>query len=402
MILDAQNSALLIQLTTKETLAARWQVGIIAACQATGLVVIAFIVQGFRQGHLGATRADCEQCLSVFWWAFLRNCPSAEADSDMPVFWLYYACRSLCAVQAIFLAAVNTQQFHLAEKGNKPLNGITFPHMAGYRHRARRGGGKAAGLLSPSGPSSDISTPEEPISGVSPISSTPVPGRGTYETSDDCPLDGSPVASKLHYSGYPSTVALIYPVYGIFALTSMATAEMTMRESGLRPSSAIFSVGQVTGIVVAGATSVRAAWLFLRMFFGNGRGGRFRFLWPFSFDFLGMLYSPTFIVYPSFPVYPQQDAQELRLGDILTVRDGDRLSVSRLTDPGAVHGIEDCTYPERIPDVLVKVHGMGEFAIDELEVRYLFTDSEDIVRGLVQEREELLAFTPPASLIPEK
>jgi hypothetical protein len=40
--------------------------------------------------------------------------------------------------------------------------------------------------------------------------------------------------------------------------------------------------------------------------------------------------------------------------------------------------------------------------MDELEVRYLFTDSEDIVRGLVQESEELLAFTPPASLIPEK
>jgi hypothetical protein len=59
-----------------------------------------------------------------------------------------------------------------------------------------------------------------------------------------------------------------------------------------------------------------------------------------------------------------------------------------------VHGIEDYTYPEQIPDALVKVPGMGEFAMDELEVRYLFTDSEDIVRGLVQESEDLLASHP--------
>jgi hypothetical protein len=404
MILDAQNSALLIQLTTKETLAARWQVGIIAACQATGLVVIAFIVQGFRQGRLGAARPDCEQCLSVFWWAFLRNCPSAEAGSDMIMFWLYYACRSICAVQACFLAAVNTQQFHLAEKANKPLNGITFPHMAGYRHRARRGGEEAAGLLSPSGQSSNTSamTPEEEMAVVSSISRNPNPGRGTNEPADDCPPDGCPASSKLHYSGYPSTVALIYPVYGIFALTSMATAEITMRDSGLRPSSEIFSVGQVTGIVVAGATSVRAAWLFLRMFFENGHGGRFQFLWPFSFDFLGMLYSPTFIVHPSFPVYPRQDGREPRLGDILTVSAGEEVSVSRMANPGAVHGIEDYTYPERIPDALIKVPGIGDLSMDELEVRYLFTDSQDIVRHLLHESEELSAFRLPASLIPTR
>ncbi|KAK4128059.1 hypothetical protein N657DRAFT_675897 [Parathielavia appendiculata] len=159
MILDAQNAALLIQLTTKETLAARWQVGIIAACQLTGFAVIPFLVQGFRKGVLGAARSDCKQCLSVCWWAFSRNCPSVSAEGDnelirdMMVFWLYYACRCVCAVQSIFLAAVNTQHFHLAEKDDKPLNGITFPHMAVYRHRTRPGIGaqRSAFSLSPSG-----------------------------------------------------------------------------------------------------------------------------------------------------------------------------------------------------------------------------------------------------------
>ncbi|KAK4128060.1 hypothetical protein N657DRAFT_675898 [Parathielavia appendiculata] len=93
-----------------------------------------------------------------------------------------------------------------------------------------------------------------------------------------------------------------------------------MRDNRIRPSSEIFSVGEVTGMVVAGVTSMRAAWLFLRMFFESGSDGRFKFLWPLSFDFIGLLYSPTFIVYPDnmFPVYCRPDGREPRLGDILT------------------------------------------------------------------------------------
>jgi hypothetical protein len=59
MILDAQNSALLIQLTTKMTLAARWQVGIIAACQATGLDCLhrSGVPAGASRGDSGRLRA---------------------------------------------------------------------------------------------------------------------------------------------------------------------------------------------------------------------------------------------------------------------------------------------------------------------------------------------------------
>jgi len=88
----------------------------------------------------------------------------------------------------------------------------------------------------------------------------------------------------------------------------MVAAELSMRDNDLRPSSGIFSVGQIIGIVVAGATSVRAAWQFLRMFFDTGKNGS-KFLWPFSFDYLGALYSPSFIVHPTWrdsqPSFPE-------------------------------------------------------------------------------------------------
>ncbi|KAK4098030.1 hypothetical protein N658DRAFT_526641 [Parathielavia hyrcaniae] len=446
MILDAQNSALLIQLTTKETLAARWQVGIIAACEVAGLVAVPFLVQGFRRGVLGAARADCEQCLSVFWWAFLRNCPSADAagvdsDRDMLVFWLYYACRCLCAVQSIFLAAVNIQHFHLAEKDDQPLNGITFPHMAaqwqGPRHGGRGDMETAVPSISPSeqplrrgrGPRGmetavpsispsewALATPEDhwhDNDELDPGIPQAEPAEGARRRAYNRDLaDDGPTASKLRYSAYPSTVTLTYSICGVFALTSMASAEMTMRDSRLRPSSEIFSVGQVTGIVVAGATSVRAAWLFLRMFFGRGRNGRLEFLWPFSSDFLGLLYSPTFIVYPAegepglLLEYSERYGQrpELQLGDVLTVTAQRDVHCSRGAAPGdGIPGIKNSMYLEQISNALVQVPRVGDFLMDELEVRYLFTDASEVRNALLlgadRERQNSLL---PGRLIPKK
>jgi hypothetical protein len=86
------------------------------------------------------------------------------------------------------------------------------------------------------------------------------------------PLEGL-MGNRLHYTVYPSTVTLMYSVYGVFALTSMVAAEMAIRDNALRPSSEIFSVGPVPGIVVVGATSVRAACFSRRMFFEKGKAG---------------------------------------------------------------------------------------------------------------------------------
>jgi hypothetical protein len=70
-ILDAQNMALLIPLTAKEVLAARWQVIILIPTQIFGLVILPLIVVGLDNGDF--TPKDC-RCLLVFWWSWISSC----------------------------------------------------------------------------------------------------------------------------------------------------------------------------------------------------------------------------------------------------------------------------------------------------------------------------------------
>jgi len=228
MILDSQSSALSIQLVAKETLAARWQVGIIVACQVFGLSVLATFVSGFSRGAYAAE--DCE-CVTVFWWGWLSDC-LAFPSREMSIWWTYYACRCLTAVQCCFHSASNTSSFHYTAKNGMLVNAITYPEMA---------------VTSPSHSGAKASEGKQ---------------AGTT------------------YKDYPSTVTLMYVVYGIFALTSMASAEMAIKDAGLRPSSEVFSVGQIIALVVTGVTIVRAFWLLVMMFLSTGTG----FVWPFSFN----------------------------------------------------------------------------------------------------------------------
>jgi len=63
VILDAQNVALLIPVTAKQTLAARWQVLILIPAQILGLVFLPVLVVKFTKG--GFASQDCK-CLNIF------------------------------------------------------------------------------------------------------------------------------------------------------------------------------------------------------------------------------------------------------------------------------------------------------------------------------------------------
>ncbi|KAK4443581.1 hypothetical protein QBC34DRAFT_416801 [Podospora aff. communis PSN243] len=212
MIIDAQNVALSLQLASKETLAARWQVGTVLASQCFGLVTLPILVTGFLRGRF--VTDEC-RCLTVFWWAWLTNCPGeqprgADEAREPIVFWIYYTFRLVLYLQSSFHSLMNTTKFHKAElEKGWPLQGITFP---------------------------------DPL--------YPPGSRGMTIT----------------YRDYPATAALIYTVHAVFSMTSMATAEITVREFNLQPSSQVFSIGQIIAIVVSGATVARALWLFLGMF----------------------------------------------------------------------------------------------------------------------------------------
>ncbi|KAF6815296.1 hypothetical protein CSOJ01_03559 [Colletotrichum sojae] len=215
MILDSQNIALSIPLVTKETLASRWQVRVTVACQIFGLVLMAIIVEHFRMGKFSLS-----PCIRVVWWGRLSNCRSEDSPQEMDVFWVYYACRWLILLQTSFHALWNMSKFDKAEKyRNRHLEKVTFPALV---EKAPWSAGRLLGLM-----------------------------RITKPTSGP-------------YDRYPTTVSLMYIVYGVFALASLAATELAMHTFKKQGGHEFF-VGQVVAVVVAGVTILRGIWLFVLM-----------------------------------------------------------------------------------------------------------------------------------------
>ncbi|KAH6641865.1 hypothetical protein F5144DRAFT_149880 [Chaetomium tenue] len=268
MILDAQNMALSIQLAAKETLAARWQVGIVVLTQVFGLSIVPVLVSNFFEGSFATEECGC---LTVFWWAWLSNClPSSR---ERAVFWVYYASRCVGFCQAAFHAIYNTETFHEAEpkgRGDSDdeqekgglLVGITYPYIADGQ--SGRG------------------------------------GSGGYDLA--------------RYGEYPATVSFMYGWYGVYALTSLAAAEVAMRDLNLQPTSAIDSVGQIIALVIAGATTLRAVWLFGKLFADQWNSQKsFGFMWPFHLPLSAFRGRPTYLLVPNFDLAPDS----VKLGSIL-------------------------------------------------------------------------------------
>jgi hypothetical protein len=218
MILDGQSMAQSIQLTAKETLTSRWQVGIAVSAQFIGLGTISAIVAGLNDRSYASN--DCS-CLTVFWRGWLGNCQPTLSSLEPAVFWTYIACRFVCVIQMSLHAIWNTVSFDRAEKDTrdtgdvrKKLGGtllnITYPHFT------KRGSAR--------------------------------------------------------YGEYPATVTFTYAFYGVLALTSLVTAETTIRDHQLHPSSGIDSTGQVFALVIAAVTILRAGWLFVFMFWHDDSG----------------------------------------------------------------------------------------------------------------------------------
>jgi hypothetical protein len=267
MILDAQNMALSIQLAAKETLAARWQVGIVVLAQVFGLSIVPVLVSNLFAGSFATDECGC---LTVFWWAWLSNClPSSR---ERVVFWVYYASRCVGFCQAAFHAIYNTETFHEAEPKGKEddddeqekgglLVGITYPYIADGQSGA---------------------------------------GPGSYGVA--------------RYGEYPATVSFMYGWYGMYALTSLAAAEVAMRDLNLQPTSAIDSVGQIIALVIAGATTLRAVWLFGKLFADEWNSQKsFGFMWPFHMPLSVFRGRPTYFLVPNYDLTPDS----VKLGSIL-------------------------------------------------------------------------------------
>ncbi|KAF1961617.1 hypothetical protein CC80DRAFT_531482 [Byssothecium circinans] len=260
MILDAQNIALSIQFSAKETLAARWQVSIAIMVQLFGLAVLPVLVSKLGDGSFATD--DCRR-LTVFWWAWLGNCTTCSRETV--VFWTYFTCRCVGFCQTTFHSLYNTQSFHLAElerpgdNANKEqnrggtLDGITYPYISRHGHGPAR------------------------------------------------------------YGEYPATVSLMYTLYGLLALTSLTAVESAIRGLNLRPTSAVGSIGQIIALVIAGATIARAAWLFGNLFVRESDSKFLGFIQPFKLGQSNFRSYGTYVPVPKFEYTPDF----LPLGSIL-------------------------------------------------------------------------------------
>lgn len=266
MILDSQNSALSILLVTKETLASRWQVGIVIFCQAMSLVLIPILVKGFLHDLKTPLAGDDGGCnsIQVFWWGRLRSFPYDQETriwswgSETSAFWIYYTFRCILYAQSSFHALMNTQIFHKAQKYDAfSLKGITHPSLGKGEVGASRKSWRSRLRAWLGAHSQDV-----------------------------------------EYIPYPTTVSLMYIVYGLFMVAAMAAAEITI---GGDSEHAIFkqekeedgqalSTGQIIAIVIAAVTIARGLWLFFMLFIKDGEitnitKGLDSFRWPLHLGF---------------------------------------------------------------------------------------------------------------------
>ena len=227
MIIDGQGLGLSIQLTAKEVLTSRWQVGISIMAQLCSLVAMPIIVHWFTN-NAHPPNDQCG-CLTIFWWGRLGNCHASSWSLEWAIFWVYLAWRVVGFVQTAFHAGWNTSAFDQAEKDirNAPVD---LRHLAGRL------------------------------------------GKITYVHHD--------AMGFLLYGDYTSTISLIGTLYGLLALTSLSNAKAIMLQLNIKPSSAIDSIGQVIALVIAAATVIRAIWLFIFLFV-HENSAYHGLVWPF-------------------------------------------------------------------------------------------------------------------------
>jgi hypothetical protein len=259
MILDALNMALSIQLFMKHPLASRWQVCTVLLSQSLGLVTIAILTARFNKGKFNAK--DCK-CFMFFWWAWLNSC-SLVSSFEVPIFWIYYGFRCLNFVHNCFFSLKQTWDFDACDKLQslqrylKTQNGENLSKIRG-------------GLEGMDGQVLDLTVLEQ------------------LEDSDKRFWGDNKVRQQLinylllwmDYNGDTlywedrlTTINLYFFTSAVFALTSMAAAESTLRDFRPNQSGQKFSIGQITALVIAGSTAIREVWVFGFMFLKARRRG---------------------------------------------------------------------------------------------------------------------------------
>ncbi|KAI2626076.1 hypothetical protein GGS26DRAFT_190914 [Hypomontagnella submonticulosa] len=281
LILDAQRNSLSLQLVTKETLAARWQVAVVLIAQLFSLVIEGILVGSFTTHRLLPTNG-CE-CFSVFWWAWLSNCPSASPN-DVKPYWIYFGYRSINIVHGSYFAITRTTTFHRADLWDRenscdpcdncrmgtefagckchPCEGCNYCNVCKRKKRCHY---------------HQTITPTQNPSGNAIIRRNPDICLLCYRCRSCGHSDMDSCTSDLLYgvrfSEFPATISINFLESSVLAILSMASAEVTMKANSVQKSSQLYNVGQVTALIIALGTTVRAIWVFLYMFVKDEHSG---------------------------------------------------------------------------------------------------------------------------------
>ncbi|KAK3386408.1 hypothetical protein B0H63DRAFT_540257 [Podospora didyma] len=184
MLLDAQSLALAVSFSSREILAARWEVVMVSLAQVLGMVVIGVVVARFD--HLKFAGDECD-CFSFFWWAWQSSCFSPSLPlAEGAIFWVYYTFRWLSSLQNWHFSMRYMWEFNILERTDK-------------------------------------------------------------------------------WDDVPATAGTLFLQSLIFGMVSSIYTELAIAAYDPNPPASL-SVGQITGIVIAGTTILRASWLFFRRF----------------------------------------------------------------------------------------------------------------------------------------
>jgi hypothetical protein len=210
MVVDAQNVALSVSFGSRDVLAARSVVIIISMAQFAGMIWIGLLMSRYRVGQYQVE--DC-RCFSFFWWGWHDTCsgvPRVEAS----IFWIYYDFRWLNSVHNWLFGLRYMWDFDMWQR----------------KHAKADLGAESDTLFS------------------------------QLTASDDSPLEP-------FWVHVPDTVGLSLFRHSVFALASITAAHLVLvaHDAGRGPEE--FTVGQVTGMVVAGITFLRPVWLFFMAFY---------------------------------------------------------------------------------------------------------------------------------------
>jgi hypothetical protein len=264
MILDAQNSALSIQLVAKQTLASRWQTSTVVLGQVAGLIAIGLLINNFTTNRLAT---DGCHCLPAFWWGWVNNCADGS-HNDHQAIWFYFATRIATVLHCCAYAVRNTFAYDEAKRREDE-------NPCAKCQRCETGNTEESRTCCQCNICSKCegcrTCNSKRCSSCNTNQCQHCENWRKHDRCEKCPgtmrfREGQGWVRGCKYSQTAATTSLWYIEASLYSLFSLLAAEGLMATDAIRPSSPFSAVGQITAFVIAAATAIRAIWVFASLF----------------------------------------------------------------------------------------------------------------------------------------